>query len=618
MGIMVALLCIIYGQSISYDYALDDAIVITKNMYARKGIEGIPGMWSHDTFRGFFKEDGKENLVAGGRYRPWTPTLFILERAIFGKKPWVGHFFNILTIILTSMLLMYVFKKLIKKQLGIQAAVFISSVCGILYAVHPVHTEVIANIKSRDEIWVLLASLIVLYLLIIERGPAFLRWIGIMVFSFIAMTSKENALFLLAILPLFYKWAYKVSWKNLIIQSIPIIVGVVIALILRARVVGLLPGEPSMELMNNPFLKWTGTTYIPFDGSEKIGTILSSLLTYLRLYIFPYPLTHDYYPRVFPMIEMFHWRSILSFVLYSCLFIGGILAYKKHQFVSLCIGLFFITLLPVSNIFFAVGTMASERFLFIPSLGLTLAIAYGIWKAPLTYRNVLLTITGVIIIVFTVLSFNRTQVWKNNFTLFSTDVKTSFNSAKVNNAMAGILLERAGAAKTEEAQVQLALKARPYAEKAISIHPLYKNAYLLLGNSYFYTQDYEKALKNYNIALRLDNNFQDALNNKFICLRTMGEFYGRVENNLRKSEKYLRKAIVIRPSDYETLRLLGINLGIQQKHRKAIEYFRKALQVKGMKVPELLKNIGIAYSGLGMQDSSQYYLQLAQIVKSQK
>lgn len=44
LGLMTVFMLLIYGQTISYDYTVDDAIVITENMYVQDGIKGIPGL----------------------------------------------------------------------------------------------------------------------------------------------------------------------------------------------------------------------------------------------------------------------------------------------------------------------------------------------------------------------------------------------------------------------------------------------------------------------------------------------------------------------------------------------------------------------------------------------
>lgn len=612
LGLVTVLMILIYGQSITYEYTVDDAIVITENMYVQDGIKGIPGLWTHDTFYGFFKTDGKSNLVAGGRYRPWTPTLFALENAIFGQNPLIGHLMNILTAIIATIMIMIVFRRLMEERFSSKAASYIASFAGILYAVHPVHTEVIANIKGADEIWVVLASFLTIYFMMSEKLASIWRIVLVFIFSFIAMTSKENAMFLLVIMPFFYKWSSGISWNDLFQRSFPMLMGVGIALILRTIVLGITTEVSSMELMNNPFIKWNGVTYVPFDLGERVGTVLSSLLTYLRLYVFPYPLTHDYYPEQIARVGIFHWKAILSFGLYLGMVVAMFWSYKRHKFVTLSLGLFLLTLLPVSNVLFPIGTLASERFLFVPSLGLSFILVYAMCHGKGRMFNFLNVLFLLVILVFTLLAFNRTQAWKDNYTLFLTDVKNSSASAKVNNAAAGELLVRAGMVEAEEEQYRLAEEGFHYANKAIEIHPTYKNAYLLRGNSFLYRKQYEEAIQDYNRALSLDPNFEDARNNKFLALRYGGRHYGEVENNLIKSEAYLQQALSIRPTDYESLRLMGINQGIQGKNRKAIGFFKKALQVNRGEMPvDIVKNLGIAYAGIGMQDSSQYYLQIA-------
>ncbi|MBV6652333.1 MAG: hypothetical protein KI786_01165, partial [Mameliella sp.] len=76
---LFALSFLLYANTLGHDYALDDAIVIYDNMFVKDGISGIPGILSKDTFYGFFKEEGKAALVAGGRYRPFSLILFAIE-----------------------------------------------------------------------------------------------------------------------------------------------------------------------------------------------------------------------------------------------------------------------------------------------------------------------------------------------------------------------------------------------------------------------------------------------------------------------------------------------------------------------------------------------------------
>ena len=70
---------LLYANTLTHEFTQDDAIVIYDNMYTTQGVSGLKGLFTKDTFFGFFKEEGKDKLVSGGRYRPLTPAMFGLE-----------------------------------------------------------------------------------------------------------------------------------------------------------------------------------------------------------------------------------------------------------------------------------------------------------------------------------------------------------------------------------------------------------------------------------------------------------------------------------------------------------------------------------------------------------
>ena len=84
----------IYANTLSLDYALDDALMITNNGFTKKGFSGFREIMSNDAFTGFFGVQKK--LVAGGRYRPLSQLFFAAEYSFFGLKPFWGHLFNVL------------------------------------------------------------------------------------------------------------------------------------------------------------------------------------------------------------------------------------------------------------------------------------------------------------------------------------------------------------------------------------------------------------------------------------------------------------------------------------------------------------------------------------------
>ena len=83
--------------------------------------------------------------------------------------------------------------------------------------------------------------------------------------------------------------------------------------------------------MNNPFLKLSGTAYIPFSFEEKFATIFFTLGKYMQLMFFPHPLSHDYYPRAIEIMSFSDWQVWLSIILYLAMIVFIFKYWKKRQ-----------------------------------------------------------------------------------------------------------------------------------------------------------------------------------------------------------------------------------------------------------------------------------------------
>lgn len=610
---------LLYANTLTHDYTQDDAIVIYDNEFTTQGIAGIPAILKYDTFRGFFKVEGKDQLVAGGRYRPLTLLMFAVEVELFGQNPFIGHLVNILLygligVILYSLLL----------QLGIAEGkkvrwwadnttqvYFLALVTTVLFIVHPIHTEAVANIKGRDEIVTLLGSLAAVYFsfkAFYGKKPLFHLLTGTL--FFLALLSKENAITFLAVAPLSYFVFTKASFSKIALQSLPFFVGAILFLMIRSSIVELsLGGEPTLELMNNPFVKVEGNNYVHFTLGEKMATIFYTLGHYVQLLIFPHPLTHDYYPRHIDIVSFAHPKVILSILLYLGMAIYALIRLPKKDLISYGILFYLATISIASNIVFPIGTTMSERFAFMPSIGFCWIIAvllyrWSKWRSHSKKRwdfrqlYLPLMIIGAISLFFSIKTISRNTVWKDNYTLFTTDIKTSTNSAKLRNAAAGETIAKAVDEKNATRKNQMLLTAEQHLQAAIKIHPNYKNAYLQLGNVNNYLQQFDNAIKYYEQALQIDPNYQDAVNNLGITYRDAGRYYGEQKQDIQNSIKYLSKAYDMRPSEYETARLLGIAYAMGGNPTKAIEFFQKAVDLQPQNA-DALYNLGSAYYNLG-------------------
>lgn len=605
---------LLYANTLSHGYALDDAIVITENMYTSDGISGIPGILSKDTFFGFFKEEGKAQLVAGGRYRPFTLLLFALEVQLFGQRAWIGHLMNILYYALTGAVLYLLIFRLFQLRFGEGEARFIALVATFLFILHPIHTEVVANIKGRDEIISLLGSIGALYLSLrahLDKKRLWNLWAGVVFFA--ALLSKENAITFLAVVPLSYYFFTKANTGRVLSQLTPFAIATGLFLIIRFSILGFSLGEAPMELMNNPFLKIAGDQWIPFTFGEKMATIFYTLGKYLLLLIFPHPLTHDYYPKQIYLMTWGDWQVLLSLAAYIGLLVYAIRELKRRDPVSYAILFYLATLSIVSNVLFPVGTNMSERLIFMPSVGCCLVLGILAWRL---YRQLgrklspVLVGVGLVGLLFGLKTVLRTPAWKDNFTLFATDIYTSPNSAKLRNAMGGELLTQSLKPEYQSQRQDMQTEAVGHLQEATRLHPTYKGAYLLLGNAYNYLKQYDKSIEAYQRALQIAPGDKLSRDNLAITYRDAGKYAGETQGNIPRAIQYLNQANQMKPNDPETLRLLGVASGMSGQHQQSIDYFSRAAELSPNSA-SIWFDLGVAYIQSGQPEAGQVYIDRA-------
>ena len=552
-------------------------------MFTEQGISGISGILNHDTFFGFFKEAGKDQLVQGGRYRPSSLISFAIEQSIFDGNPHVSHFINaviygLLCLVLYKLMLLWFSCYFSEKKL-----LNFAFVSALIFACHPIHVEVVANIKGRDELFVALFGLLSSFLLF-QHNKSWWHYVLAYLSILIAYFSKENAIIFTIIIPLaiwFFARERKDS-KQLWISTIPIVLIGVIFLLVRSNILGTAISPPSLELMNNPFLKFDGSIMVDYSFQEKWATIIYNLGKYLQLMVFPFPLTSDYYPYHISVKSFFDFRVILSILIHVFLIGFAIYGTVKRKPWAFGILFYFGFLFLVSNVPFNIGTNISERFLFLPSIGFIISAVYLI----IFYLNRKEELIGIakyilisVLILFSVYSIYRSRVWKNDFTLLTTDVHYSSNSAKALHGAAGALFTEASKTKDEVLKKQYLEQSNIYIKKTLEVYPLYRNAYLIQGNNYQFLKQYDNAIKSYNQLLKLSPEHVNGLNNLKIAYRDAGRYYGETLGDINKSIAYLNEAYNMDRTDYETVRLLGVSNGIQGKTDEAIRFFELGVKM---------------------------------------
>ncbi len=148
--IVFAFSFVLYFNTVFNDYNLDDELVTQNHRLTSKGIAAIPEIFASPYYQ---DESGYKY-----EYRPLVLVSFAIENALFGEQAWLSHLINVILYSLMCVLLLKVLQNLLKNY-----SILLPFFTTLLFAAHPVHTEVVASIKNRDEIMAVGFGLLSLY-----------------------------------------------------------------------------------------------------------------------------------------------------------------------------------------------------------------------------------------------------------------------------------------------------------------------------------------------------------------------------------------------------------------------------------------------------------------------
>jgi len=633
-AIIIIFSFLLYGNTIPFKYAFDDTIVITGNQFVKKGISGIPEIFSNDMFTGYYGKD--MNMVVGGRYRPFSIVTFAIEHQFLGENPQVSHIINIflygLTGILIYILLSYILKKNTYEKAWYYSVPFIAS---LLFVAHPVHTEVVANIKGRDEILSLLASLLSLWLVLKFLDSSRLKYLAWASFTFLlGLMSKENTVTFLAVIPLTIYFFTGHDLRKKYHFIFPLLFVTFLFLIIRQSTIHV--GKTGLEndLMNNPFVE--------MSVIQKYSTIFYTLGLYIKLLFFPHPLTYDYYPYHIPMVNINELMALIPLAAYILLIVIAVIGFKKKSPVAFGILYFIITLSIVSNLLFPIGAFMNERFVYMSSVGYCFIIAWlmitGLQKV-IAPKKVLFIVSGTLMLIYLSFFYIKTTTrnldWESSYKLFTTDVKVSQNSAKGNSLAGEYLLYAAKETKDKTIKEKYLREALVYLRKAVEIYPKHVLALFNIAAAHFeLDRNYDEIVKVYRRLLDINPNgdiiFQNlfkvlnTLNDTDYKLKVLDDFYSVNPDRFdltfqigvllnRKGEYaeaagYLEKAIAMNDQDYNAWNNLGVSYARLNRHEKALNAFQSAEKIKSGDV-QIVRNIAITYQNLGNTKMAKKYFE---------
>jgi len=634
--VIAAVAFLLYANTLNHEYALDDFPVIYGNSLTMQGIDGIPTMLKTAYWYGL---DGKNDFL----YRPLSLVTYAIEWEISPNNPPLGHFTNVALYALTGFLLFSLLARLMRNY-----NLLLPFVGTLLYMAHPLHTEVVANIKSRDELLCFLFFILAAdqFLRYFTEGKTWRLIISSLCF-FLSLLSKESAITFLAYFPLFIYFFTDVPLRRnaLVSSSMVLVAGIYI--LIRGSILTSQTTGGDISVLDN-------TLMAAPDMGSRMATAFYILGLYMKMLVFPHPLASDYsYPEI-PIVTFANPLALASLLFYLGIAGFALFRFKEKHFLSFCIIFYLVPLSLVANVLFLTRSTMADRFLFIPSLGFCLAVTWlmlKLFKIPSTTvkherlasvftggNNSFAAMAAAILVLFSIKTVARNPDWKNDYSLFSTDSKISKNSSRIHFLYANHLIQsvkqnlvgdekKPGYLQTAGVEMQEALRLYPknyealfglgelyttkneydkalsYYQKALDMYPDDAKALNNLGNTYFRMNNYEKAFEILSRAVKLYPNEYEGYNN-------MGSVYFATGQYEQAANVY-RKAISLNPNYAEALKNLGSCYGMMKDYDNAIINFNKAASIDPTN-PEYYSNLAITYQFKGDSLTAQTYFAKAQ------
>jgi protein O-mannosyl-transferase len=455
---------LLYANTIKHGYVLDDTGAIEQNLNVQKGISGIKGILSQDLWE--FSE------VRLGYYRPLSLISFAIEYEFFGAAPHVSHFNNVWLFALSG-----VFLFLMLHQLFSQYSRWMPLVITLLFMAHPIHTEVVANIKSRDEILSSLNLFIVLFSTLRHLKTSNKWWlVPMFFFAYLGMLSKETALTGLLLVPVFYYVLGKLDIGASLVRSWPIFLAIAVFFLQKRIALGSLEAIIPIDIVNYP--------YVPphTEDFTRYPTAFYLFTFGIQLLLLPHPLRYDYSYNQIPAVDFGHPFALLGLALFA---VGAFYTIKwmlNRDVKGIPFALFYVSIAPALAFTVLRGGIFAERFLYMAVLGFLLAIFIVIkekYASKFQGKEVFAWGFGALLFLgYAYKTFERNKVWKDNYTLFANDIQTGMNSCQNHRHYAEQSLVKAMAEKDSIQKMKYVNQSLSSFYTSLKMHPKFAESYL--------------------------------------------------------------------------------------------------------------------------------------------
>lgn len=599
--ILFVIVLLVYGNSINNEYAIDDSIVTRGLSKIENGIDDIPAIFSTH----YIQDDERDY-----GYRPIVLLTFALEKEFFSSFPEdqtelqkdkrdrltqanISHFLNVVIYILIAFFLFRFLRKLL-----VHNHILIPFFITLLFLVHPIHTEPVANIKSRDELLMLLFFILALdKILHFAREGKTIQLVYCVLFSIISILSKKSAFALLGVIPVV------LFFDGTPLKKIALGVGgfVLAFACVLAMKKGLLngTGKRGLELYESPLVQ---------DHSfiDRILLGMHCSWHYFGMLLFPKDMSFYYGYSEFQIPKWSTPGVWIGLIIHLPLTYLGIKLLLKRKILGLGIILWLGIMLAYLNVLTPAVGVVADRFANVFSLGFIIAlisICAHVFKYDLDMKEKAANPPKKLIILFisfailgSIVTINRNNDWERDLDLYRADIGHIPNSIKAHSLIADCLFEALPRQKNPNKAKAMLEEMIGHYERTIALDPNFKTAHNNLGTVYFdFLRQHKKAIPYFENAHKLDPSNVSMSFNLARCYDLSG--------NIKDAEKLYMSITSINSPNHDSRKLAKMSYSYwnlmllkANKMQKMFEVNKLATKAFPME-PEFYLNLGNLYLG---------------------
>ena len=584
----------IYSQVIGHQFiTLDDPTYIRENPMVNRGVTATGIAWAFTTFY-------------AANWHPLTWISHMVDCQLFGTN--AGHHLLVNALIhVANTLLVFWF------LLRTTGARWPSALVAALFALHPLHVESVAWASERkDTLSTFFGLLALIAYMRYAEIPSTRRYTWIVITLALGLLAKPMLVTWPFLMLLLDYWPLRrlsswTDWNSFLRSILPLVREKLplFALVAASTVLTIIAQSHGRAVR----------TFVDVPVALRLSNALVSYAKYLLLTFWPNNLA-IYYP--FPRTGIPAWQVVGA----GILLIGiSIFCFSQRRIRPyLIVGwLWFVgTLVPVIGLIQVGGQSMADRYFYVPSIGLFIALVFGLADLPRSWHIATPLSAGIaaaVVLVFATLTNAQIQYWRDSFTLFehtlavtppNLHIEYNLGMAMGGNARydeAAAHFEKSlkidpnfydglvamGVTRSNQARLPEAVE---YFQTAIHLQPDAPNAHVQLGLVLWKQDRDQAAVEEMRLASQLAPNDPDIRANLGLALSLVSRFPEAIEE--------FHEALRLNPDSAETHSNLGSALLAAGKPRESIPEFEMALRLK----PELkgaADNLQRAQAQLGSQ-----------------